>query len=51
MYFCLHWVFIATHRLSQVVASGHNSLAVVHRLLVAVTSFVAEHGLQALGLQ
>ena len=23
----------------------------VHRLLVAVTSFVAEHGLQALGLQ
>ena len=38
------------HKLSKVVASGHYSL-VVYRLLVAVTSFVAEHGLQAPGLQ
>ena len=38
------------HRLSKVMASGHYSL-VVHGLLVAVTSFVAEHGLQAPGLQ
>ena len=39
------------HRLSKVTASGHYSLVVHRLLLIAVTSFVAEHGLQAPGLQ
>ena len=37
MYFRLLWVFIAVHGLS---------LVVVSRLLTAMTSLVAEHGLQ-----
>ena len=36
MYFCLHWVFAAVHRLSRVAASG---------LLIAVASLVVGHGL------
>ena len=40
-FFWLHWVFVAACGLSLVAASG---------LLTAVTSLVAEHGLQAHGL-
>ena len=39
------------HGLSLVAASGGYSLVVVCRLLIAVASIVAEHGLQILGLQ
>ena len=45
IYFWLHWVFVAVLRLSLVAASGGYSLAVVLRLLTAVASLVAEHGL------
>ena len=44
VYFWLPWVFIAMHRLSLVVASRVYS-AVVHGLLIAVASLVAEHRL------
>ena len=44
--FWLHWVFIVAHRLSLVAASGGYSLVVVHGLLIAVASLVAEHRLQ-----
>ena len=49
IYFWLCWIFVATHRLSLVVASRGYSLVVVCRLLIAVAS-VAEHGLQTSGL-
>ena len=42
--FRLHWVFVAAHGLSLVVASGGYSLA-VRRLLIAVAPLVVEHGL------
>ena len=41
------WVFIAAHRLSLVSASWGYPLVKVHRLLIAVPSLAAEHGLQA----
>ena len=41
----LHWVFDAANRLSLVAESGSCSPAVVHRLLTAVASLVAEHRL------
>jgi len=41
--FWLHWVFIAACRLSLPAASGSNSLAAVHGLLMAVASLVAEN--------
>ena len=44
----LHWVFIAVHGLSLVVASGGCSLVAVHRLLVAVACLVARHSLSDL---
>ena len=43
--FWLHWVFVAPLRLSLVAVSGGYALAEVHRLLTAVASLVAEHGL------
>ena len=46
--FWLHWVFVAVHGLSLVVASGGcSSLQCVgfSGLLIAVASLVAEHGL------
>ena len=46
LYFWLCWVFVAVHRLSLVAASRSYSLVMVHRLLIAVASFVVEHGLQ-----
>ena len=45
IYFRLCWVFLAAHKLSQVVESGDYSLAAVHRLLIAVASLVVEHRL------
>ena len=42
IYFWLHWVFIAACGLP---------LVVVPRLLIAVASLVAEHGLSVRGLQ
>ena len=50
LYFWLHWVFVAACALSLVAASRGYSL-VMHRLLTVVASLVAEHGLQARGLQ
>ena len=44
IYFWLRWVFVAVHGLSLVAASGGYS-SVVCRLLIAVASLVAEHGL------
>ena len=41
----LHWGFFAVFRLSLVAASRGHSLVTVHRLLIAVASIVAEHGL------
>ena len=43
-FFWLYWVFIAVCQLSQVVSSWGYSLAVVHGLLTAVASLLAEHG-------
>ena len=47
----MHWGFGAVCGLSLVAASGGCSLVVVCRLLIVVASLVAEHGLQAHGLQ
>ena len=44
IYFWLRWVFVAVRGLSLVAASWGYSV-VVSRLLVAVASLVAEHGL------
>ena len=46
IYLWLHWVFVAACGLSLVAASGGGLLfIVVRRLLIAVASLVAEHGL------
>ena len=51
-FFGLHWVFVVAHGLSLAAASGGYSRVVVHGLLIAVASLVAEHELQGLpGLQ
>ena len=50
IYFWLHWVFIALRGLSLVAMNG----ATLHsdaRLLISEASLVAEHRLQAHGLQ
>ena len=44
-YFWLNWVFIAARGLSLVVASRGLPFVAVCRLLIAVASLVAEHGL------
>ena len=49
MYFQLHWVFVAAHRLSLVAANGGNSLVAVCGHLIAVASVVAEHRLSSCG--
>ena len=51
IYFWLHWVFVAARGLSLVAVSGGLLFILVRRLLTAVASLVAEHGLQACGLQ
>ena len=45
IYFCLCPVFVDAHGLSLVVASGVYTLVAEHRLLIAVPSLIAEHGL------
>ena len=45
LYFWLCWVFMDAYGLSLVVVSGGHSLIAVHGVLVALVSFVAEHGL------
>jgi len=42
VYFWPNWDFVAACRLSLVTASWGNSLAVVHRLLIVVSSLVAK---------
>ena len=49
--FRLRWVFVAALRLFSSCSERGLLLAVVHRLLIAVASLVAEHGLQACMLQ
>ena len=50
IYFWLHWDFVAVCRLfSSCSERGH--FVAVHGLLIAVASLVAEHGLEARGLQ
>ena len=44
-FFPLHWVFVAACGLSLVAVSGGSSLVIVCRLLMAVASLAAEHGL------
>ena len=44
-------MFVAAHRLSLVAVSGGLLFVVVHGLLIAVASLVAERGLQMRGLQ
>ena len=39
IYFWLHWVFVAVHRLSLVVVSG----GYMSGLLIAMISLIAEH--------
>ena len=45
IYFWLHWVFVAAGGLSLVAASGGYSSLRVCRLLAAVASLLADHGL------
>jgi len=45
IYIWLRWVFVPSHGLSLVMASRGYSLIAVCRLLIAVASLVAEHGL------
>ena len=45
IYFWLHWVFVAARGLSLVAVSGGLLFILVRRLLTAVASLVAEHGL------
>ena len=47
MYVCIlaAWAVIAVHGLSLVVESRSDSPVAVHRLLIAVASFIAEQGL------
>ena len=47
--FWLCWVSVAIHSFSLVAVSRGCSLAAVPRLLTAVASRVAEHGLQSAG--
>ena len=44
LYFWLCWVFLAAHKLSQVVESGDYSLAAVHQLLIAVVLLLRSTG-------
>ena len=44
-FFRLHWVFVAAHGLSLVGGEWGLLFIAVRRLLIAVASLVAEHGL------
>ena len=43
IYLWLHWISVASHRLSLVAVNGSYSPTVVYRLLIAVAG-LAEHG-------
>ena len=45
IYFWLHWVFVAAHGLFSSCSEQGLLFVAVHRLLIAVASLVAEHGL------
>ena len=45
IYFWLCWVFVAAPGLSLVVVSRGYSLVEMHRLLISMASFLAEHRL------
>ena len=49
--FWLRWVFIAVHGLSLTAVKWGLLFIAVRGLLIAMASLVAEHGLQACGLQ
>ena len=49
LFFWLHWVFVAAHRLSLVVMSGGHSFLQCAGLLTGVASPVAEQGSGARG--
>ena len=49
--FLVAWALDAARSLSLVAVSGGYCLVAVHRLLIAAASLVAEHRLQAHGLQ
>ena len=49
IYFWLCCVFVATYGLSLVVVRGGCSIVAVHGFIIAVASFVAEHGLYSVG--
>ena len=51
LFFFFWLVFVAASRLSLVAMSTVDSLAAVHRLLIAVASFVAKHRLQGAQVQ
>ena len=51
IYFGLHWVFVASHRLSLVFSNEGYSIVAVCGLLIVVSSLVAEHRLWERGLQ
>ena len=51
IYFWLHWVFVAARRLFLVAGKWGLLFVAVCGLLIAVASLVAQHGLQARGLQ
>ena len=44
-FFYLCWIFVAAHRLSLVVVSRCCSVVAMSGFLIAVASFVGEHGL------
>ena len=51
IYLRLLWVFVAVRGLSLVAAGGDSSLVAVCRLLKAVVSLAAQHGLQGAQVQ
>ena len=50
IYFWLCWVFVAARGLFSGCSEQGLLFVVVHELLIAVASLVAEHGLEARGL-
>ena len=49
--FWLHWVLVAACELPLVAVGRGSSPVVLHGLFTAVASLIAEHGLQARGVQ
>jgi len=49
IYFWLHWISVAVHRLSLAVSTEGSSLAAVRGLPTTVASLAVEHGLSSCG--